>query len=118
MEEKRKKDGLATCADCEKHANEKKEPVPYMAHETILARMERQTKRLWILCIIIFLAFVFSNAGWIWYESQFEDTVTTVTQDLDSGEGGNAIINDGVHINGESETDSNNTDTPSKNRRQ
>ena len=30
----------------------------------------------------------------------------TVTQDLDSGEGGDAIINDGVHIYGESATNS------------
>ena len=28
------------------------EPVPYIVHESILARMERTIKRLWILCII------------------------------------------------------------------
>lgn len=75
--------------------------VPYFVHEGIMARMERTNKRFWILCIIMFLALVVSNAGWIWYESQWEDVVTTVTQDLDSGFGGDAIINDGVHINGE-----------------
>ena len=91
---------------------EKIKDVPYILHEAEMSRLERVIKRLWILCIIMFLALVGTNAGWIWYESQFEEVVTTVTQDLDSGFGGDAIINDGVHINGESEADGYNKDTP------
>lgn len=49
-----------------------RDPVPYIVHEGILTRQERNIKRLWILCIIIFIALVGTNAGWIWYESQFE----------------------------------------------
>ena len=68
-------------------------------NELFLAIMERTIKRLWIVIIILIILLAGSNAAWIYYESQFEET--TVTQELDSGEGGDAIINDGVHINGE-----------------
>lgn len=81
--------------------------IPYFCHEAIMARMERTIRRLWILCIILIVLLAGSNAAWIWYENQFVDEVTTVTQDVDSSDGGNATINDGVHINGESKTDSN-----------
>ena len=80
--------------------------IPYFAHEGIMARMERTIKRLWVLCIILIILLAGSNGAWVWYESQFEDEQTTVTQDLNS-DGGDAIINDGVRINGTSETDSN-----------
>lgn len=80
--------------------------IPYYAHEGVVVRMERANRRLWILCIVLILLLAGTNGAWIWYETQFENVVTSneVTQDIDAGEG-NAIINDGVHINGESETD-------------
>ena len=81
--------------------------ISYAAHEGMMARMERTIRRLWVLCIILILLLAGSNAAWIYYESQFVDEVTTVTQDVDSSDGGDATINDGVHINGESKTDSN-----------
>ena len=67
--------------------NEEKtmDPVPYYMHEEIMARQERNTKRLFILCIIIFAALVGTNAGWILYENQFEDMV--IEQDVDTGTG-------------------------------
>ena len=80
--------------------------IPYFVHEGIMARMERTIRRLWILCIILILLLAGTNGAWIWYENQFIDEVTTeVTQDVDSEGTGNAVINDGVHINGESKTD-------------
>ena len=78
------------------------ETIPYVVHESEVARLERTIKRLFIICILLIVVAVGTNAYWIWYEAQFEDIVTTVTQDVDSGEGGDAIINDGVHVNGES----------------
>ena len=80
--------------------------IPYFAHEGIVARMERTNRRLWILCIILIVLLASTNGAWIYYESQFTDEMLTVTQDVDSGNG-DAIVNDGVHINGESTTDSN-----------
>lgn len=77
--------------------------IPYFVHEGAMARMERTVKRLWILCIILIALLAGTNGAWIYYENQFMDEVTTteVTQDVDSDDGGDAIINDGVHINGE-----------------
>lgn len=63
------------------------------AHEILVAAMERQVKRLFILCIILFIALVGTNAYWIWNESRYEDVVTTVTQETTTDGGGDAIIN-------------------------
>jgi len=75
--------------------NEEKtmDPVPYYMHEEIMARQERNTKRLFVLCIIIFVALIGTNAAWIWYENQFIDEVT-ITQENDDGYN-NYIGNDG-----------------------
>lgn len=84
--------------------------VPYIVHEGIMARVERTIERLWIVIILLIILLVSSNAGWLYYESQFstqQSEVTTIKQELDTTDGGNAIINDGVHINGESKTDNN-----------
>lgn len=68
--------------------------IPYIVHESDMARQERTIKRLWILCILMFLALVITNAGWIYYESQWEDVITTtqeVEQDAD-GFGNNTFV--------------------------
>ena len=81
--------------------------VPYIVFESELARLERIIKKQFILIIVALCFLVGTNACWAWYESQFETVETTdVTQDVDSGDGGDAIINDGVRINGEGDTDS------------
>lgn len=73
------------------------EPVPYIVYESSSARQERTIKRLWILCIILFLSFAASNAAWLWYESQWRyvDTTTTTTQEVTQeadGDGSNSFI--------------------------
>ena len=79
--------------------------VPYIVHESEMARLERIIKRQFVLIVVALCFLVGTNVRWHAYENQFEDIETTeVTQDLDS-ENGDAIINDGVHINGESTTD-------------
>ena len=75
--------------------------VPYIVHESILARTERTIKRLWILIIILVIALLGTNIAWLYYESQWETVV--VTQETAADRNGTAIIYDGVHINGESE---------------
>lgn len=88
--------------------------IPYFAHEGMIARQERTIKRLWILCIIIFLALVITNAGWIWYEAQFEDAIVTtqeVDQDVDTGDGDGDVYVHGIgNIYGKSETENKNND--------
>lgn len=78
--------------------------IPFYAHESMMTRMERTIRRLWILCIVLILLLAGTNAAWLWYENSFEDVVTTneITQDVNSDGGGDAIVNDGVHINGKS----------------
>lgn len=64
------------------------EKIPVYVHEGMLARQERTVRRLWILCIIIFIALIGTNAGWIYYESQWQDEVITQEIEQDSGFGG------------------------------
>lgn len=82
------------------------EKISYYVHEGMMARMERTNRRLWILCIIIFLAFVISNGAWIWYENQWEvcETSQSVDQDIDTGDGDANITGIG-DIYGTSEAD-------------
>lgn len=81
---------------------EEMQMIPYTIHESDMARMERQLKRLWIVLIMTILLLVATNAGWIVYESQFEDVVTeTYTSEADNGI---ALVNrDGVINYGESD---------------
>ena len=73
--------------------------VPYIVHESEVARLERITKRLWILVLVLVILLVATNGIWIWYESQWETVQTTVTQE--NGEGiNNYIGNDGDIIYG------------------
>lgn len=79
--------------------------VDYLVYEQSQVRYDRVNRRLWILCIILTIFLFVSNAGWIYYESQFTDTTTTIEaqQSIDNGDG-NAIITDGAHINGSDNT--------------
>lgn len=79
------------------------------AIDSFIMLQEKTIRRQWIVIILLILVAVGSNLAWIYYESQFTEEVTTreVTQDLDA-EGGDAIINDGIHINGEGTTDGEN----------
>lgn len=79
--------------------------VPYIAYESTQARLERMNRRVWILCIILIIALIGTNAGWIYYESQF-DYYESVSQEVDTGEGDATVIGIG-NYNGEGEADSN-----------
>lgn len=77
--------------------------VPYVVHESAMARAERQNKRLvWVIVLLIVLL-VGSNIGWLVYESQFETVETTeeyeIQQDAES-ENNNSVINGGEIVNG------------------
>lgn len=80
---------------CEtKSTNGTETEVPYIVHEAIVTRLERIIKRLWILCIIMFLAFAGTNAAWVYYESQYVTESIEIQQDNDGGNN-NYIGNDG-----------------------
>ena len=78
--------------------------VPYVVHESAMARAERHTKALiWVIVLLIVLL-VGSNGAWLWYENQFEvveETITTFEDVVqESAEGSNNIVG-GDFVNGE-----------------
>ena len=62
---------MSNCETCKK-AQSAPESVPYIVHESSMARMERQIKRLWIALLVVVMMLFASNTGWFIYESQFE----------------------------------------------
>jgi len=85
------------CTSC-KERQKQAEPIPFIAYESGMARMERTNKRLWIVVIILILALIITNGAWTWYESQFEDVVTE-TYTSESDDGGIAIVNRDGEVN-------------------
>lgn len=82
--------------------------VSYLAYESTTSRQERTIRRIWILCIILIIALLATNAAWIWYESQWQTVDnTTVTQEVDASAdcGGELTLNTvgGNYYGGESE---------------
>ena len=70
--------------------------VPYVVHESAMARAERHTKALvWVVVLLIVLLVV-SNVGWLVYESSFDDMTETYTVEQDGAETNNSVINGGV----------------------
>ena len=74
-----------TCNDCK--AENTNVTVPYVVHESAMARNERHNKRLWIVILVLIGALIGTNLAWIIYENSFEDYVITqeVEQDADNG---------------------------------
>lgn len=78
--------------------------------ESAFAKLEKANTRLWIICLILILALIGTNAGWIWYENQFEEVV--VTQEVEATSDGSSDLNlntvGGDYNVSESESDSDN----------
>ena len=72
--------------------------------DLITAMAERTIKRLWIIVILLILLLVGTNAGWIWYESQWVDD--SVTQEVETGTGDAYVAGIGDVNYGTSTTDS------------
>lgn len=91
---------MENCEKCKARAGKYPERVPYIVHEASMARMERQTKRLWITILVLIFVLIGTNGAWLWYNSQFE-AVETVTEEYqaDASDGGNAIINGDGSVN-------------------
>lgn len=94
---------MQKCSTCK---DKKPEAVPYIVHESAMARGERSAKRLWIVVLVLIVMLVGTNGAWIWYETQFKTVETVeeyqIEQDADGGGNNNSII-DGGEVNGESE---------------
>ena len=81
---------MADCESC-KSKNQQAADVPYIAYEAALTKAEFSFKRLWAAIILLIVLLFGSNAGWLYYESQFEETATTIEAEADDG--GNAVAN-------------------------
>ena len=92
-----------TCKEKRKVIAQTPKDVPYIAHESAVARLERVIKRLWVLALVLIVLLAASNAAWIWYESQFDEV--RIEQENESGYN-NFIGNDGDIYNGETDNNS------------
>ena len=72
------------CKTCKERDNT---TVSRGVFETVLARMDRNAKRLWVVILMLIFLFVGTNIYWIWYNSQWEieKTYQEVTQDANNG---------------------------------
>ena len=64
--------------------------IQYIAFESVTSRQERTIKRLWLLCLVLIIALLGTNAGWIYYESSFEEV--SVTQEVDATSQGDSDL--------------------------
>lgn len=96
---------MANCENCKVKETHAPESVPYIVHESSMARMERQVKRGWIALIVAVCLLFVSNAAWLYAWMQYDYTSEKVIVDVNSDDGGNAnyIGNDGDIVNGESD---------------
>ena len=62
-----------TCKEKRKVISQTPKDVPYIAHESAVARLERVIKRLWVLALVLIVLLAASNAAWLYYESSFEE---------------------------------------------
>lgn len=70
--------------------------VSYVAFESACTRLERNNRRLFILCLVLIFALIATNVAWVVYENQFEDVEVTqeVEQETDSGGSNHSVGGD------------------------
>ena len=103
---------MANCDTC-KNVKSAPENVPYIVHESSMARMERLIKRLWIALIVAVCMLFARNAAWLYAWCQYDYTSDEIVVEQDAQDGGNAnyIGNDGDIVNGLPESDSSEAQT-------
>ena len=102
---------MANCETCKGKDAHAPESVPYIVHESSMARMERQIKRGWIALIVAVCLLFASNAAWLYAWMQYDYTSEEIIVEQDAQDGGNAnyIGNDGDIVNGLPESDNTQT---------
>ena len=81
---------MANCETCKGKDAHAPESVPYIVHESSMARMERQIKRLWLSLIVSVILLFASSAifAWAWMQYDYSSEEIVYQQD---GEGTNII---------------------------
>ena len=81
---------MANCENCKGKDAHAPGSVPYIVHESSMARMERQIKRLWIALIVCIALIFASNAAWLYAWMQYDYSSEEIVYQQD-GEGTNII---------------------------
>ena len=81
---------MANCETCKGKEAHAPESVPYIVHESSMARMERQVKRGWIALIVAVCLLFASNATWLYAWMQYDYSSEEIVYQQD-GEGTNII---------------------------
>ena len=71
--------------------------IPFHSHELDMDRAERANKRLWVIIIVLIVALIGTNAGWLYYESQF--TEETISTEIDAQQDGDYNFVSGGDLN-------------------
>ena len=96
-----------TCNGCSSEKKTKTpDSVPYLVHETAMARAERTQKRLFIAIVVLIIAILLCNFAWLYAWNQYDYTSEEIIVEQDAKDGGNAnyVGNDGDILNGLSES--------------
>lgn len=94
---------MGECKTCESN----KPNVRQYDIDLLSAMAERTIKRLWIVILVLIIALIGTNGAWLYYESQFEDVVTTEIVQENADGYNNYIGNDGDIVNGETDNKDN-----------
>lgn len=75
--------------------------VPYVVHEAMVARQERQTKRMWIALIVLAVTLFLTNMAWIGAWTSYDYSSEEIIVDAEDNGNANYIGQDGNIYNGE-----------------
>lgn len=83
--------------------------VSFAFFESACTRLENANRRLFIVIILLLTALIATNAGWLYYESQFEDVSIQQQVEQDAGgSGNNTFIGGDAYGRAESDNDNQN----------
>lgn len=68
------------------------ETVPFVAFESVCTRLERNNRRLFIICIALLVALLATNIGWIAYEAQYQTVSYEQEVQQEATENGNNVF--------------------------
>lgn len=94
---------MGDCKSCESN----KPNVRQYDIDLLSAMAERTIKRLWIVVLVLIIALIGTNGAWLYYQSQFEEIVTTEVVQENADGYNNYIGNDGDIVNGETDNQNN-----------
>ena len=91
--------------DCRSCKDNRREPVPYIAHEMAMARAERTVKRLVTVVVVMALLLAGTIAGFLAYLSQYDFAGADISIDAADGHanyiGQNGDIRNGTYYGAE-----------------